>query len=132
MSWNNPVDVNELSSARYEEALEHVEAALRSWGADEALLNEVRIIRMVGMRRVPWWGQVIDHDDSSVTVGIMMRNAFEAFGDGIDYPTDLGLRTDSKHWFTRAYLHRWRQGKQEYQDWLDALFRKPDVDRPAR
>ena len=130
MSWDNPVSLYELSRARYEEALSRVEAVVQLAGSPE-LDKEMRIIRMIGMHRIPWWGQVIDPDDSSVTVGIMMRNAFEAFGDCIDYPTDLGVRTDSKHWFTRAYLHRWRRGKQEYQDWLDTLFRGRDVDSPA-
>lgn len=125
MTWENPVDATELSRARYEEALDHVEAVLqRDWGEDADVLNEMRIIRMIGMTRVPWWGQVIDHDDSSVTVGVMMRNAFEAFGDSIDDPGRAA------HWFTRAYLRRWREGKREYQEWLDTLFRR-NVDRPA-
>lgn len=126
MSWENPVDAHELSRVRYEEALDRVEAVLqRDWSESAGILNEMRIIRMVGMKQTPWWGAVIDPDDSSVTVGVMMRNAFEAFGDSADYPAD------ARHWFTRAYLRRWRQGKKEYEDWLDTLFRKPDVDRPA-
>jgi hypothetical protein len=118
VSWDNPVDAYELSRARYEEALRRVEAVVQLADSPE-LLNEVRIIRMTGMKRAPWWGMCIDPEDSSVTVGVMMRNAFEAFGDSTDYPDG------AKHWFTRAYLRRWRQGKREYQEWLDTLFRKP-------
>jgi hypothetical protein len=130
VSWDNPVDAYELSRARYEEALSRVEAVVQLADSPE-LLNEVRIIRMVGMNRAPWWGQGIDHEDSSVTVGVMMRNAFEAVGDYIDYPTDQGLKTDAGHWLTRRYLPLWRQGKREYQDWLDTLFGKRRVDSPA-
>lgn len=127
MSWDNPADAYELSRARYEQALATVETALTvGWSlGDPDLLNEMRIIRMVGMNRAPWWGQGIDSEDSSVTVGVMMRNAFEAVGDNIDYPTDQGLKTDAGHWLTRRYLPLWRQGKREYQEWLDTLFRAP-------
>jgi len=128
---DNPRDVWELSRARYEEALSRVEKALRlGWtpGTRRDLLNEMRIIRMVGMRQTPWWGAGIDHGDSSVTVGVMMRNAFEAVGDFVDAPTAEGLQAKASHWFTKLYLPRWRQGKKEYYDWLDTL----DLGPPAR
>jgi hypothetical protein len=125
----NPRDVWELSRARYEEALARIEAALLaspSVGTD--LLNEMRIIRMVGMHQTPWWGAAIDHEDSSVTVGVMMRNAFEAVGDFVDAPTAEGLQTKVSHWFTKLYLPRWRRGKKAYYEWLDTLSlpRAPD------
>lgn len=122
-SRENPQDNRELSRARYEEALGHVEAHLRGTPvpADVDLLNEMRIIRLVSMHRVPWYGMCVDPEDSSVTVGVMMRNAFEAVGDAIDYPTDYGLETKAGHWFTKLYLPRWRRGKREYLAWLDTL-----------
>jgi hypothetical protein len=129
---DNPCDVWELSRHRYEEALARVEAALQiGWSlGDPDLLNEMRIIRMVGMHRTPWWGAGIDPEDSSVTVGVMMRNAFEAVGDAIDLaPTgDKPMVSTSRHWFTQMYLGRWRQGKKEYYEWLDTLSlpRPPD------
>jgi hypothetical protein len=127
---DNPRDVWELSRHRYEEALARVEAALQiGWSlGDPDLLNEMRIIRMVGMHQTPWWGAVIDPGDSSVTVGVMMRNAFEVVGDYVDAPTEAGPLTKASHWFTEMYLPRWRQGKKEYLEWLDALSlpRPPD------
>lgn len=126
----NPRDVFELSLHRYEQALARIEAALQiGWSlGDPDLLNEMRIIRLVGLHRAPWWGEAVDHADSSVTVGVMMRNAFEAVGDVIDFPAP-GARTEARHWFTRRYLPRWRQGKREYLEWLDTLglARPPDA-----
>jgi hypothetical protein len=120
---DNPRDIQELSRHRYEQALARVEAALTiGWSlGDPDLLNEMRIIRMVGCNRVPWWGQAVDPEDGSVTVGVVLRNAFEAVGDYIDVPTGNGLQTRAHHWFTQRYLPRWRQGKREYHEWLDAL-----------
>jgi hypothetical protein len=124
VSRDNPKDIWELSRARYEEALDRVEKALRTgWtpGTRKDLLNEMRIIRLVSLRHAPWWGAGIDPEDSSVTVGVMMRNAFEAVGDAVDYPTDEGLKTKADHWFTRRYLPHWRRGEREYREWLDTL-----------
>lgn len=137
MGEDNPQDIWELSRHRYEQALDRVEKALKDgWtpGTCKDLLNEMRIVRMVGCHRVPWYGMVVDPEDSSVTVGVMLRNAFEAVGDSIDYPTDEGLKTRASHWFTRQYLPRWRRGKREYHEWLDTLGRErppENVDRPA-
>lgn len=133
VTWEHPRDTWELSRARYEEALRRVEEVLqRDWGENSDLLNEMRIIRMVGMHRVPWWGMGVDPNDSSVMAGTMLRNCFEALGDSIDYPTDRGLETRAAHWLTRRYLPLWCLGKREYENWLDTLFRKlPEhVDRP--
>jgi hypothetical protein len=132
--WKHPEGIWDLCLARYIEALDVVEAALRGdpvpSGTD--LPNEMRIIRMVGMHQVPWYGQAVDHADSSVTVGVVLRNAFEALGDYIDVPTDRGLETrplQSLHSFTRRNLPRWREGKREYNEWLGTLWmeRPPDA-----
>lgn len=140
MSDDNPRDVWDLSQHRYHLALDRVETACRA--DDESrdyLLNEMRIVRMVSLHRAPWWGEAVDPDDSSVTVGVMMRNAFEAVGDDIDYdPTGEKLTvTSARHWLTRRYLPLWRRGKKEYSEWLDTLGlarppeRAPGVDNPA-
>lgn len=128
MSLEDPQDVWDLSNARYKEALDWVEAHLKGLpllGVD--LLNEMRIIRLVALKRVPWYGVVVDPEDSSVSAGVMMRNAFEAVGDYIDGPNP---KTD--HWFTRRYLPLWRRSKREYDEWLDALGRRrpQNVDVP--
>lgn len=127
-SEENPRDFWELSRARYEQALAYVEAVLPC-ADDPGALNEMRIIRMVGLHRAPWWGAAVDPADSSVTVGVMMQNAFEAVGDYVDAPTAEGLKTRASHWFTRRYLPRWRQGQREYLEWLDTLgqARPPDA-----
>jgi hypothetical protein len=123
VSADNPADVNELSRHRYEQALSRVELALRGIMHQDGvnLENEMRIVRMVGCHRVPWYGQVMDPEDSSVSVGVVLRNAFEALGDYIDVPTGKGLQTRAHHWFTQRYLRLWRQGKREYNEWLDTL-----------
>jgi hypothetical protein len=123
VSADNPADVNELSRHRYEQALSRVELALRGIVHQDGvnLENEMRIVRMVGCHRVPWYGQVMDPEDSSVSVGVVLRNAFEALGDYIDVPTGKGLQTRAHHWFTQRYLRLWRQGKREYNEWLDTL-----------
>lgn len=124
MSRDNPRDWRELSRHRYEEALSQVEKALKhGWtpGTRRDLLNEMRIIRMVGMTPTPWYGMSVDPEDSSVSVGVMMRNAFEAFGDCVDYPTAEGFKTKADHWFTKRYLPHWRRGRREYLEWLKTL-----------
>ena len=114
MSTENPRGVYDLSRARYEEALHRVESGARGDPVPEGtdLLNELRIVRLVGLHRVPWWGMVIDPDDSSVDVGVVLSSAFEALGED--------------HWFTRRNRPRWRRGKKEYLEWLDVL----GLDRP--
>jgi hypothetical protein len=127
---DNPQSTWDLSRHRYQEALDRVEAGLRGdpvpGGVD--LFNEMRIIRLVSMHRAPWYGASVDHEDNSVTVGVMMRNAFEALGEFIDEPNPkIG------HWFTRRYLPLWRQGKREYLEWLDTLGQeRPPESRAGR
>lgn len=129
---DNPRDAWELSRHRYEQALDRVEEALRSGclPEDPDLLNEIRIVRMVGMTRAPWYGMIIDPEDSSVDVGVMMRNAFEAVGDYVDGV--YGEHTKAKHWLTRRYLPLWRQGKREYHQWLDTLSLQRPPEREAK
>lgn len=123
MSEETPKDLWELSQHRYELALDRVEAVLRGAPAvpETDVFNEMRIVRMVGCHPVPWYGQAVDPEDSSVTVGVVLRNAFEALGDAIDYPTNEGLQTRARHWFTQRNLPLWRQGRREYRQWLDTL-----------
>lgn len=117
---DSPKDIQELSRHRYEQALNAVEAHLRgdplSEGTD--VLNEMRIVRMVGCNRVPWWGMCVDPEDTSVTVGVMMRNAFEALGDDVHVN---GEGPPPRHWFTKLYVRRWRTGRRQYLEWLDTL-----------
>lgn len=123
VEWEHPRDSWDLCRARYEEALDKIEAHLsggRQLTAAEAV-NEMRIVRMATMQRPPWYSMGIDPDDSSVTVATMMHNAFEAVGDWIDSPAASGLETKADHWFTKLYLPRYRRGKREYNEWLDAL-----------
>jgi hypothetical protein len=131
MSRDNPRDAWELSRHRYEQALDRVELALRgiTHQGDVNLENEMRIVRMVGMTRAPWYGMIVDPDDSSVSVGVMMRNAFEAVGDYVDGV--YGERTRADHWLTRRYLPLWRRGKREYHQWLDALSLQRPPEREA-
>ena len=129
VSTDPPVDVGELSRHMIREAIDLVDRELADAPAD--VRRAVAVIRMVAdiPRRAPWYGVPMDPDDSSVTVGVVLRNAFEALGDYIDYPTDRGLETEAGHWFTQRELPRWREGKREYDDYLDHLFDPIRADR---
>ena len=87
----------------------------------------LKVIRLVVNmpRRSPWYGIGVDPEDSSVTVGVMMRNAFEAVGDWVDSNGMANMKDGKQYrdtnWFTRLYLPRWRQGKRAYNEWLDSL-----------
>jgi hypothetical protein len=124
----DPQDIGELSRARLAGALRRLERAVQSdpRGTDPLMLNEIRVIRLVlGFdQRLRWYGAIVDPDDSSVTAGVMMRNAFEAVGDQIDEPP-----AKWKHWLTRMYGPLWHRGRREYRDYLDTLMRYPGADR---
>jgi hypothetical protein len=123
---DNPQDVRELSGARYAEALDAVENALHHYDADPGLLNEMRIVRLVGTQSVPWFGVRMHAPeepgwDKTITVGGMMRYFFEQLGDMIDYATREGLKTDQRHPLTCQWLPAWRKGKADYDKWLSDL-----------
>jgi hypothetical protein len=122
MSREFPEHIDELS--RY--ALEEAVGTVSRYTADgpEEVRRAAAVIRLVtGIpRRVPWYGVCVDPEDSSVTAGVMMRNAFEAVGDYVDAVVEGGARkTKADHWFTKMYLGLWRAGKRDYHDFLDHL-----------
>lgn len=111
MEW--PTKIGELSTYALDQAVETLEKEAGGLSPDvDAALAVLRLVTPIS-RREPWYGQVIDPEDSSVTAGVMMRNAFEAVGDSVD--------EQPRHWFTRMYLERWRQGRAEYYDFLEHL-----------
>lgn len=114
MSTEWPTHLGDLSAYTLQQAIEVLEKAFAGPG-DEDVQHALAVIRMVAPmpRRSPWYGQPIDPDDGSVTVGVMMRNAFEAVGDSPDEPP--------KHWLTKMYLARWRRSRAEYYDFLEHL-----------
>lgn len=116
-----PTAIGELSRHMMDKAIETLEAELSaSTSAD--VRSALAVIRLIARTpaATPWWGQVIDPRDSSVHVGVMMRNAFEALGEDIGL-SDQGLVSEPKSWFTRLYLDRWVRGRREYYDFLDHL-----------
>lgn len=126
MSFEWPDHAGELSAWALDHAVEALEKTAEGIGDDEARAEArkaLAVVRLVARmpRAAPWWGQVIDPADSSIHVGVMMRNAFESVGDHIDVPTNEGLKTKADHWFTKLYLPRWRTGRQEYHDFLRHL-----------
>lgn len=149
MSREYPDHLGELSTGALEDAMNELEAWLRGIDRNyqsavhgspggggysisipavpENIWKCMKVIRLVtGMpRRSPWYGIVIDHEDSSVDVGVMMRNAFEAVGDWVDHQGMANMKDGKQykntHWFTRLYLPRFRAGKREYNAWLDNL-----------
>jgi hypothetical protein len=116
-----PEDLGELSNYAFDEAMATVEQALA--GAPPEVRRALSVIKLVSdvPRRSPWYGIPIDPEDSSVTVGVMMRNAVESVGDWIDGPLGDGPHTKADSWFTRRYLPLWRDGKLAYYDYLDHL-----------
>jgi hypothetical protein len=117
-----PEHLGELSTWALQEAIDKVDNALAD--APDEIRAAVSVIRLVTNmpRQAPWYGVSIDREDSSVTVGVMMRNAFEALGDWVDALGSGGrIVTKTDHWFTRLYAETWRRGKREYNDYLDHL-----------
>jgi hypothetical protein len=122
VSFEWPDEIGELSRWALDHAIETLEKAHE--GEDGDVRKALSVIRLVARmpRSSPWWGQIIDPSDSSVDVGVMMRNAFEAVGDDVDALCQGGeIRNTANSWFTRLYVARWREGKRQYYDFLDHL-----------
>lgn len=113
MSLEWPTRIGELSTYALNQAVETLEKEAGGLSPDvDAALAVLRLVTPIS-RREPWYGQHIDPEDTSVTVGVMMRNAFEAVGDSPEEP--------ARHWLTRMYLPRWKQGRADYYDFLEHL-----------
>lgn len=126
MSDEWPTHIGELSAWSLNHAIETLEKTIGSHdnaGLPNDAQKALAVIRLVAKmpRACPWWGQVIDSNDSSVHVGVMMRNAFEALGEDIDESSSEGLIGRPKSWFTQLYLPRWTEGRRRYYDFLDHL-----------
>ena len=117
MSDEFPENIGELSRYALEQAIERVDRALA--GAPEEIRKSVAVIKLVtGMpRRVPWYGVTMPTPEGdSVALGTVLGNAFEAVG---DRPWSAPVKTD--HYFTRRHWAAWRQGRRDYDDYLDHL-----------
>jgi hypothetical protein len=122
VSFEWPDEIGELSRWALDHAIETLEKAHKGEEGDaQKALSVIRLVARMP-RSSPWWGQIIDPRDSSVDVGVMMRNAFEAVGDDVDALCEGGeIRNTAKNWFTQLYVARWREGKREYYDFLGHL-----------
>lgn len=125
-----PTRLGDLSAYALDEAVKAVGTFVERSGESPERDNAIRAmatIRLVARmpRSAPWYGEIIDPSDSSVHVGIMMRNAFEALGEDIDEIAEKGLISRPKNWFTRFYLPRWLEGRRRYYDFLEHLFDAP-------
>lgn len=121
----HPQSLRELSRYRLNEAHGALASYLAESDAPAEVREELRIARLItdpGIAQRSWYGISIDPEDTSVTVGVMMRNAFEAVGDYIDAPTNRGPETRADHRFTKLYLARWRAGKRAYDEYLSQVF----------
>jgi hypothetical protein len=114
MSREVPEHIGELSRYAMQEALDKVDRALADAPEDvRAALSVIRLVENMP-RQVPWYGaSVLLPDGDSVSVGTVLRNAFEAVGDSADDPPKGG-----DHWFTRRYRPAWQWSKREYNDFL--------------
>lgn len=114
MSAEIPANIGELSRHALHEAIEKVDLALD--GAPEDIRKAVAVIRLVTdmPRRCPWYGVPVDPDDSSVTVGVVLRNLLDFYWGNEDY--------------RREMLRVLEGGKQDYNEHLDRLL-DPERDR---
>lgn len=123
--YEHPPDIRALSRERLDRAYQRIEAFLRDRDAPDEILEELRIVRLIvdpGVRQKSWYGLSIDPDDTSTTVGVMMRNAFEALGVNSDL-LSINSRepVKSRSWFVKHYLPLWRNGRQAYYAFMDEL-----------
>jgi hypothetical protein len=132
MSREVPENIGELSTWAMQQALDRIGHYLIDSNAPQELLDALSVVRLVeGMpRQAPWWGvSVPTPEGDTVSVGTLLRNAFEALGDHIDYPTREGLQTRAEHYFTRRHLPAWRAGRRAYNDYLDHLLDPQEWER---
>jgi hypothetical protein len=106
-----------MSRYAMQQALGKVDRALADAPEDvRAALSVIRLVENMP-RRVPWYGvPVPTPEGDSVSVGTVLRNAFEAVGDWADDPPKAG-----DHWFTQRYRPIWQQGERDYDDFLTHL-----------
>jgi hypothetical protein len=107
MSREVPGDIGELSRHALREAVDKVDHELAD--APEDVRKAVAVIRLVTdiPRRAPWYGVPMDPGDSSVTVGVVLRNLVEC-------------SWGTEHERERLRL-RLAQGKASYSAYLDRL-----------
>lgn len=125
-----PENLGELSNYAFDEAVRTLDRHLA--GAPDEVRAALAVVRLVSgvPRRSPWYGIPIHPDDSSVTVGVALRNAFEAVGDWVDALGEGGQRvTKADHWFTKMYMGIWREGRAAWYDYLDHFTDPLDYER---
>lgn len=110
MSREIPDHLGELSTAKLQEAINALDTHLQF--APQDIRDALSIIRLVTSvpRRGHWYGISIDPDDSSCTVGVVLRNLIEI----IEQDRGLGL--------TRNYRDLLLHGRRQYDEYLGKLF----------
>lgn len=129
--YEHPPDLRHLSRERLKRAQDTIAAFLEVAEAGPTMLEEFRIIRLLqdpGLRQKSWYGLAIDPEDTSTTVGIMMRNAFEALDVDPDVLAGRKIVTRAS-WFVRHYLPLWLRGRKAYNEFLDEVFGIASLDR---
>lgn len=119
MSDQVPTHIGELSTHRLDQAVDAVDAALRAAGAPQAALDEVAIIRLVTRvpRATPWYGVQVKPGDSSVTAGVLLRNAVYAYEKAGQPGEAARLAQLIEH------------GKRDYYEYLDRLLEPAEAQR---
>lgn len=115
-----PTRAGDLSTYAIDHAIDTLrkECGGQSELVDKALAT---ISLLIGRPRSgPWYGAMMKLSDRDhVEMGTVLRNAFEALGDGVDVLVEGGgIKTLASSWFTQHYAEPWRQGKKDYYDWL--------------
>lgn len=117
MSFEVPEHIGELSTWAFDAALGKIDRALAD--APDDVRAAISVIRLVsGMPRcMPWYGvSMPTPEGDTVSMGRVLGNAFEAVG---DWPWTEPRKTE--HYFTCRHYPAWRQGRRDYNDYLDHL-----------
>lgn len=118
---NTPQRIGELSRRALQDAVDRVDRELRD--ADQEVRDAIAVIRLVVdvPRAAPWYGVPIDPEDSSVSVGVVMRNIVMLLEGFAREKSDPDLTRRCARSEAARLQRRVEQGKREYDRYLDQL-----------
>jgi hypothetical protein len=117
-----PKSIGELSRYALNEAVKRIGRELRD--ADQETRDAIETIKLVVdvPRETPWYGVPMDAEDSSVTVGVVLRNLIETL-DVIASREAVPAETRRLCQQEAARLkRRTDRGKRAYNEYLDNLY----------
>lgn len=117
-----PQRIGELSRRALQDAVDRVDRELRD--ADKEVRDAISVIRLVVdvPRAAPWYGVPMDPEDSSVLVGVVLRNLVTLLEGYAWEKSDPDFTRRSARSEAARLQRRVAQGKREYDRYLDQLF----------